>query len=302
MALGAPLVWITAWLAWCVVLAAGPAHGLNPHWHTNATLARRDDCPRGQLLCDFFGCVPGTTCPDQCNARGAGECGFSVNGKGCRWEANSCIQDISCGLPVDGECAAECIPCANFGCAPAGLTCPTPCEGIADPNQCNGARSLNSRGCRWQGNSCVLFDETTNNFATASSISYLSTATSSDAASEETDASLSDSSDGTSDSEKEAEGSGDMVPVDSSDMGRTGAVIGGVVGGMAFLGILILAIHRVIQKKNEIRQNGVRLRDDDVSNMSAPKVRYKPEEFLPVVRDALNMSHIQHTHNRSLPT
>ncbi|KAJ1983344.1 hypothetical protein H4R34_001330 [Dimargaris verticillata] len=298
MAPSVPLVWVTAWLALCVIFAAGPAHGLNPHWRANVTLARRDDCPQGQLLCDFFGCVPGSTCPDQCNARGAGECGFSINGKGCRWQGNSCIQDIQCGLPVDGKCSVGCIPCGNYGCAPAGMTCPTPCAGIADPNQCNGASPLNGRGCRWQDNSCVLFDETTNNFATASSVSYHSTATSSDSASEETEVSASDNGESTG---GEEEDSGDMAPVDSSDMGRTGAVIGGVVGGMAFLGILILAIHRIIQKKNEVRRNGVRLRDDDVSNMSAPEVRYKPEEFLPVVRDALNMNHIQHTHNRALP-
>ncbi|KAJ1959576.1 hypothetical protein IWQ62_004553 [Dispira parvispora] len=264
---------------------------------TNTTVYPRQaaGCPPGQVYCDFFGCVAGNECPQQCNARSVGDCSFSANGRGCRWGGEFCVQDIQCSA-TEGICSKGCVGCSSYGCAPAGYSCPRPCGGYADPNSCNGASQLGSIGCRWDGQGCQFFDVAKNNFAEV-------TATFSDA--ESTTTSSPTSSSTTDDSEdKDDSGNTDMETVESSNMGRVGAIIGGVVGGLAFLGIVVLLAHRHLQKKAQIRRQGVRLEDNDVggAGMKIPEVHYKPEEFLPAVQSALKMDNIRHTHNNHLPT
>ncbi|KAJ1919219.1 hypothetical protein IWQ60_007294 [Tieghemiomyces parasiticus] len=273
------------------LLALTQAVGASDH----SRLYPRDECPAGSILCDFFGCVPGAQCPDQCNARTAATCGFSVNGHGCRLEADKCIQDLTCAAPVNGTCAAGCTPCDTMRCTVAGLTCPTPCAGIADPNTCNGSAALNGLGCRWSNNKCSDFSFDGKGFT---SVAPLPSPTSSTSASSATASSSS-----TSSNDDDGGDSPDMAPVRTSDMGRIGAIIGGVVGALAFAGILILVVHRYLQKKAQRERNGIRLDDSDVAGlgMKVPSIRYKPDEFLPAVRSALHLGNIKHTHNSTLP-
>ncbi|KAJ1656242.1 hypothetical protein IWQ61_004151 [Dispira simplex] len=265
---------------------------------TNVTVHARQaiGCPAGQVYCDFFGCVGGNECPQQCNARSVENCNFSANGRGCRWGGQACVQDIQCSAS-EGICSEGCVGCSSYGCAPAGYTCPRPCGGYAGPNSCNGASKLGSIGCRWDDQGCQFFDVTNNNFVEV-------TTTFSDAASATTSSSTSSNTANENKDEDDDSGNTEMAPVEASNMGQVGAIIGGVVGGLAFLGIVVLLAHRYLQKKAQIRRRGIRLEDNDVggTGMKVPEVRYKPEEFLPAVQSALKMDHIRHTHNNHLPT
>ncbi|KAJ1986301.1 hypothetical protein H4R33_003435 [Dimargaris cristalligena] len=282
----------------CCLLSVSVTAWPSAYNQTGAILATRQTCDPGFIACDYYGCVAGDQCPDQCNARGVDTCAFGANGHGCRWESDTCIQDLTCGRPVDGQCAAGCIECGSLRCTVAGLTCPTPCGGLPDANTCNGAAQLGDVGCRWQDTQCVDFDTLHQVFVTPTPVSTSASATATDSTS--TTATATESTE----SEPSVDESPDMAPIQSSNMGRIGAIIGGVVGGLALLGIIILMAHRYLQKRAERQRNGIRLEDNDFGGaaMKMPDVRYKPDEFLPAVRSALHLGDIKHSHNRALPT
>ncbi|KAJ1665415.1 hypothetical protein IW140_003384 [Coemansia sp. RSA 1813] len=115
-------------------------------------------CPAGYTNCDMFGCIEGTACPDTCSKRqSADTCAVSVNGNGCKWTYNTCVQDIQCFVNSTGGCSSGCKGCGEFQCIIEGLTCPTPCS-LRSQDKCNTAAFYNGLGCSWIGNECVTWN------------------------------------------------------------------------------------------------------------------------------------------------
>ncbi|KAJ1801422.1 hypothetical protein LPJ59_000304 [Coemansia sp. RSA 2399] len=127
-------------------------------------LAMRDvaGCPAGFTNCDLFGCIEGTSCPETCDARqNVSTCPVNVNGNGCKWTYDTCVQDIQCSVNATGACSEGCRGCGEFLCIIEQLTCPTACS-LRSKSQCNTAEFYNGLGCSWIGNECVTWNFITN--------------------------------------------------------------------------------------------------------------------------------------------
>ncbi|KAJ1647471.1 hypothetical protein LPJ64_001134 [Coemansia asiatica] len=117
-----------------------------------------NDCASGYTHCEYFGCIQGTQCPSPCSKRKTpNSCIFNINGKGCRWTSNTCIQDIQCPISSSGECPEGCQGCGPFQCIVNGLLCPTPCE-KRTRDTCGSEMMVNGIGCVWNNEKCVLWD------------------------------------------------------------------------------------------------------------------------------------------------
>ncbi|KAI9506430.1 hypothetical protein GGI25_004905 [Coemansia spiralis] len=114
-------------------------------------------CPAGYTNCDMFGCVQNSTCPDVCSQRTSANCAFSMNGVGCKWMYNTCVQDIQCSVGASGECSEGCQGCGAFQCIVDGLQCPTPCT-VRPQALCGTSMLYNGFGCAWIGNGCLTWD------------------------------------------------------------------------------------------------------------------------------------------------
>ncbi|KAJ2453685.1 hypothetical protein EV183_002089 [Coemansia sp. RSA 2336] len=150
--MGAGLLLIQAW----------QAHAWTVGWARNGTqsLAERavGGCPAGYTNCEVFGCMEGSDCPQTCSDRGdASSCSFSVNGVGCKWSLDKCIQDLQCNVGTDGSCPDGCQGCGVFQCINLELKCPVPCK-YREQDACNTDEMYNGIGCAWNNNRCITWD------------------------------------------------------------------------------------------------------------------------------------------------
>ncbi|PIA15796.1 hypothetical protein COEREDRAFT_87546 [Coemansia reversa NRRL 1564] len=122
-------------------------------------LARRDvaGCPAGYTNCENFGCIEGSDCPKTCSKRDLKTCSFSVNGVGCKWETNVCVQDVQCPINNKGSCPKGCSGCGQFQCINAELKCPVPCK-ERERDDCRTSALYNGIGCVWNENECIAWD------------------------------------------------------------------------------------------------------------------------------------------------
>ncbi|KAJ2549242.1 hypothetical protein EV175_004519 [Coemansia sp. RSA 1933] len=119
-------------------------------------------CPAGYTNCAQFGCIEGTSCPETCDTRqNSTTCPVSINGNGCKWTYDMCVQDIQCSVNATGACSEGCKGCGEFLCIIDKLTCPTPCA-LRSQSQCNTAEFYNGLGCAWIGNECLTWNFITN--------------------------------------------------------------------------------------------------------------------------------------------
>ncbi|KAJ1875564.1 hypothetical protein LPJ55_000557 [Coemansia sp. RSA 990] len=145
-----------------LLMQAWQAHAWAAGWPRNATqaLAARavGGCPAGFTNCDVFGCIEGSDCPQTCADRGdSSSCSFSVNGVGCKWSLDKCVQDLQCSVGSDGSCPAGCQGCGAFQCINVELKCPVPCKYREQP-ACNTDEMYNGIGCAWNNNRCITWD------------------------------------------------------------------------------------------------------------------------------------------------
>ncbi|KAJ2664934.1 hypothetical protein IWW48_000548 [Coemansia sp. RSA 1200] len=127
-------------------------------------------CPAGYTNCATFGCIQGTECPATCSERrDAASCAVSVNGIGCKWMYNTCVQDIQCSVDPTGTCSEGCRGCGEFQCIIQGLTCPTPCA-VRPMSKCNTVPFYNGLACAWIGNTCVTWNAIRNSPVAATAL------------------------------------------------------------------------------------------------------------------------------------
>ncbi|KAJ2908161.1 hypothetical protein GGI21_003162 [Coemansia aciculifera] len=115
-------------------------------------------CSPGFTYCPNFGCLQVTQCPVVCSVRmNEPSCTGSINGQGCKWVSNTCVQDIQCPVSANGECPTGCQGCGVFQCINQGLQCPVKCPLLPQAG-CGKAPITNGLGCAWVGGQCVVWD------------------------------------------------------------------------------------------------------------------------------------------------
>ncbi|KAJ2747511.1 hypothetical protein GGI20_000500 [Coemansia sp. BCRC 34301] len=115
-------------------------------------------CDPGFTLCPTFGCVQGMQCPSACSARmSALACTGSVNGFGCKWVSDTCVEDRQCPVAADGTCPSGCQGCGVFQCINQGLQCPVKCP-LLPQGGCGKAPTVNGLGCAWIAGQCTVWD------------------------------------------------------------------------------------------------------------------------------------------------
>ncbi|KAJ2509339.1 hypothetical protein IWW47_000037 [Coemansia sp. RSA 2052] len=121
-------------------------------------VANSGACDSGSILCPVFGCVQGTQCPLACSARiSALTCTGSINGHGCKWVSNTCVEDRQCQIAANGTCPTGCQGCGVFQCVNQGLQCPVMCPLLPQAG-CGKAATVNGLGCAWVAGQCVVWD------------------------------------------------------------------------------------------------------------------------------------------------
>ncbi|KAJ2851549.1 hypothetical protein IWW36_001033 [Coemansia brasiliensis] len=149
---GAGLLLIQAWQAhaWAEGLTRNVTRGLVER--------AVGGCPAGYTNCEVFGCMEGSDCPQTCSDRtDSSSCSFSVNGVGCKWSLDKCIQDLQCNVGADGSCPDGCQGCGVFQCINLELKCPVPCK-YREQEACNTDEMYNGIGCAWNNNRCITWD------------------------------------------------------------------------------------------------------------------------------------------------
>ncbi|KAJ2254992.1 hypothetical protein GGI13_001849 [Coemansia sp. RSA 455] len=115
-------------------------------------------CDTGYTNCPVFGCIQGTQCPAPCLQRTTSlACTGSVNGKGCKWVSNTCVEDRQCPISSTGSCGTGCQGCGVFQCINQGLQCPVKCERLGQ-SSCGKGATVNGIGCAWMSGVCVAWD------------------------------------------------------------------------------------------------------------------------------------------------
>ncbi|KAI8325713.1 hypothetical protein GQ54DRAFT_295293 [Martensiomyces pterosporus] len=138
------------------------------YYQRNATaLAVRDTaaaggCQPGFINCPVFGCIQGSACPQDCTSRkDISSCAVSINGKGCAWISETCVQNVQCPINAAGQCPDGCQGCGEFQCINIGLQCPRSCASRS-VNECNTLALYNGVGCGWNGSKCIPWDPINN--------------------------------------------------------------------------------------------------------------------------------------------